>query len=393
MGRGATGRGAAGLVARPAAARPDRRGDRGSSPLLGGPGLGERNGPPVEELAVERTVLRPGEIELTVRNDGPDRSRRPGRGQRRLRRRSAARDARSAGSGATTREDPLPVDRGRGLRGRRCSPRPAATIDARDPVAVETPEADLGFFGLMALLGLYVGVIPVASGCSGCRSCAASPPRWLRVLMAFTVGLLGVPRDRRDARGPRDRRRGPAGVRRRGAGLARALRRLPGAGRVDAYLRARRERRAVPAGAPAGAPLGAAGRGRDRPAQPRRGAGDRLGLRDRGARAGRLPRRRLRDPQHHRGPGDRRAAGASGRPASARLALLGLIAGAPAILGAWIGAAAFNPSVAAFLFGVGVGAIVQVILQIAPTMRDGARPAAAPARRRRACWPGIASCT
>ena len=39
---------------------------------LGGPGLGERTGPPVEELAVERTVLRPGEIELTVRNDGPD---------------------------------------------------------------------------------------------------------------------------------------------------------------------------------------------------------------------------------------------------------------------------------------------------------------------------------
>ena len=39
---------------------------------LGGPGLGERSGPPVEELAVERTVLRPGEIELTVRNDGPD---------------------------------------------------------------------------------------------------------------------------------------------------------------------------------------------------------------------------------------------------------------------------------------------------------------------------------
>ena len=39
---------------------------------LGGPGLGDRRGPPVEELAVERTVLEPGVIELTVRNDGPD---------------------------------------------------------------------------------------------------------------------------------------------------------------------------------------------------------------------------------------------------------------------------------------------------------------------------------
>ena len=53
-----------------------------------------------------------------------------------------------------------------------------------------------------------------------------------------------------------------------------------------------------------------------------------------------------------------------------RLALLGLIAGAPAVLGAWIGAAAFNASAAAFLFGFGAGAIVRVIVEIAPAMRD-----------------------
>ena len=40
--------------------------------VLDAPGLGERRGPPAEELAVERTVLSPGEIALTVRNDGPD---------------------------------------------------------------------------------------------------------------------------------------------------------------------------------------------------------------------------------------------------------------------------------------------------------------------------------
>ena len=55
-----------------------------------------------------------------------------------------------------------------------------------------------------------------------------------------------------------------------------------------------------------------------------------------------------------------------------RLAALGLIAGAPAILGAVIGGAAFNAELAALLIGVGVGAIVQVIQQIAPTVRDGA---------------------
>ena len=46
------------------------------------------------------------------------------------------------------------------------------------------------------------------------------------------------------------------------------------------------------------------------------------------------------------------------------------MAGAPAVLGAWIGAAAFNASLAAFLFGFGAGAIVQVIVQLAPSIKD-----------------------
>ncbi|HEX8050912.1 MAG TPA: ZIP family metal transporter, partial [Solirubrobacterales bacterium] len=59
------------------------------------------------------------------------------------------------------------------------------------------------------------------------------------------------------------------------------------------------------------------------------------------------------------------------QPGFGRLLSLGLIAGVPAILGAWIGASAFDPSLVALLFGVGVGAIVRVIVQIAPAMRDG----------------------
>jgi ZIP family zinc transporter len=51
------------------------------------------------------------------------------------------------------------------------------------------------------------------------------------------------------------------------------------------------------------------------------------------------------------------------------LVSLGLIAGAPAVLGAWIGASAFHPSVAAVMFGIGAGAIAQVIVQIAPAIR------------------------
>jgi zinc transporter ZupT len=55
-----------------------------------------------------------------------------------------------------------------------------------------------------------------------------------------------------------------------------------------------------------------------------------------------------------------------------RLAALGLLAGAPAILGAWIGASAYDPSLAALMFGIGAGAIAQVIVQIAPGVRDSA---------------------
>jgi hypothetical protein len=39
------------------------------------------------------------------------------------------------------------------------------------------------------------------------------------------------------------------------------------------------------------------------------------------------------------------------------------------VLGAWIGASAFHPSVAALMLGIGAGAIAQVIVQIAPQVR------------------------
>jgi len=60
------------------------------------------------------------------------------------------------------------------------------------------------------------------------------------------------------------------------------------------------------------------------------------------------------------------------RPPLLRLLGLGLLAGAPAILGALIGAAVNNAELSALLLGVGVGAIVQVIIQVLPAVR-GAR--------------------
>ncbi len=58
------------------------------------------------------------------------------------------------------------------------------------------------------------------------------------------------------------------------------------------------------------------------------------------------------------------------RPSLLQLAALGLLAGSPAVLGAMLGATVDNRELSTFLLGVGVGAIAQVIAQVAPALRD-----------------------
>ena len=157
--------------------------------VLGGPGLGDRRGPPVEELAVERTVLEPGVIELTLRNDGPDEV---------TVAQAVVNDAFAQFSGA---EEPIgrlgtavvrvqqPWIEGEAYEVALLLST-GGTIVHEIPVAVETPEAGLSFFGLLALLGLYVGVIPVALGMLWLPWVRRIPPAWLRLVMALTIGLL-----------------------------------------------------------------------------------------------------------------------------------------------------------------------------------------------------------
>ena len=66
-----------------------------------------------------------------------------------------------------------------------------ATVEHEIEVAVETPEADAGFYGLMALLGTYVGVIPVALGMLFLPFLGRVRESWIRIFMAATIGLLG----------------------------------------------------------------------------------------------------------------------------------------------------------------------------------------------------------
>jgi zinc transporter ZupT len=320
-------------------------------------------------------VLHPGTIELTVRNPGPD----PVTvAQVAIADGYVDFSAEPAGEVGRLEQQTINID----YPWQEGSPytismltSTGATIEHEIDVAVETPEGDAGFFGLMALLGTYVGVIPVALGMLFMPFLRGIRERWLQVIMAFTVGLLGF------------------------LALDGGLEGLEiGEGAVGAF--GGTELLFIGA-ALAYLALTALQRYLDR-------EGERSGGR-RGARLSLMVAVGI--GLHNLGEGlaigSAYALGALAlgaflvigfaihntteglaivapmakgeRPPLSRLAALGLIAGAPAILGAVIGASAYNPELSMFLLGIGVGAIVQVIVQLVPTIRDRAGNALHPA--------------
>ncbi len=346
----------------------------GAFALLGGPGLGERTGPPVEEVSVERTVLRPGEIELTLRNDGPDPVEVAQVAVNDAFAPFATSEGREIGRlGSTALRIEYPWVEGEAYEIFILTST-GGTIDAAIDVAAETPEADLSFYGLMALLGIYVGVIPVSLGMLWLPFVRRIGERWIGALIAFTVGLLAFLGIDAGLEGLEIAAEAPGafgGAELVFAGGIAAYLALAG---VDAYLARRRE--TAGGGTAAGglylALLVAIGIGLHNLGEGLAigsayatgalalGAFLVVGFAIHNTTEGLAIVAPLREDED----------GPSARPGLRRLVVLGLIAGAPAVLGAWIGAAAFNPSLAALLFGIGVGAIARVVVQIAPAMRD-----------------------
>lgn len=331
-----------------------------------GPGLGERNGVPIEELVVERTVLEPGVIELGIRNDGPDPV---------TIAQVTVNDAFVGFEGAEREIERLGTTtvriRESWIEGQAYAiglvTSTGTTIAHEIAAAAETPQLDLGFFGLMALLGVYVGVIPVTLGMLWLPWIRRIPPRWLAAVMAGTVGLLvylGL-----DALFE-GFELAAAGAQAFGGAI------LVIVGAVVAYLAltgvgewlARRRANARDAGADPWtlALLVAVGIGLHN-------LGEGLAIGSAYA-SGALALGAflvVGFALHNTTEGLAIVAPVAEQRASlSRLLLLGLLAGGPAVLGAWIGAAAFNANVAAFLFGAGVGAIAQVCVQLAPALRD-----------------------
>jgi zinc transporter, ZIP family len=146
--------------------------------------------PPIERLTFQRVTLEPGAIVATLLNDGPDAV-------------SIAQvqvdDAfwtftADAGQtlghlGRTTLRIPYPWVEGEAHLVRVLTSTGTA-FEHEIAVAVETPTLDMRFLAVFTLIGLYVGVLPVAIGLLWFPFLARLPARAMDFLLALTIGLL-----------------------------------------------------------------------------------------------------------------------------------------------------------------------------------------------------------
>jgi zinc transporter ZupT len=149
-----------------------------------------RGVPPVEELSVDRVRLAPGHITLTVVNGGPEPvtvaqvmvdeafwqfTMTPVRTVPRL--------------GHATIDIPYPWVVGEPHQIKLVSAS-GITFDHEIPVAMETPAADASTLLALALVGVYVGVLPVAIGLLWLPFLRQLERRWIHFALALTAGLL-----------------------------------------------------------------------------------------------------------------------------------------------------------------------------------------------------------
>ena len=146
--------------------------------------------PPVEEITVDRVRLTPEHIILDVVNGGPDpvtivqvmvddaywtHTMTPQRTVSRL--------------GRARIEIPYPWVAGEPHQIKLVTAT-GITFDHEIPVAVETPKADAAYFMTFTLIGLYVGVLPVVIGLLWLPFLKRLDRRWIHFALALTAGLL-----------------------------------------------------------------------------------------------------------------------------------------------------------------------------------------------------------
>lgn len=335
---------------------------------MNAPGItGGENRIPEEEVAVETIELQPGQIILTVRNEGAD----PVTiAQVNVSDYYAAftqtqeTTARLQSNTITIsyswiEGDPYDI---------RLVTSTGGTVDTEIDAAIASPERGASFFGLMILLGLYVGIIPIGIGLLWLPFVRRSSRTWVRGLLAFTVGLLIFLAIDATLEGLEL-------VQDTGAfggslivflGALAAYLALEG---VEGFtLRRRQTVDDQPSTLTPGtlSLLIAIGIGLHN-------LGEGLAIGSAYA-VGSLALGAflvIGFAIHNTTEGLAIVTPlAREKPRIRQLVLLGLIAGAPAIVGALIGATAFQPSFAALLFGVGAGAIGQVAVKLLPFLKN-----------------------
>ena len=152
--------------------------------------IGElRQPPPVETLSFERTTLESGSVDLAVRNDGPD----PvviaqvlvndAYWQFEIEDRDLARLE------STSLSIPYPWEEGLPLTIAVVTST-GVTIEHEIEAATETPQPDATTFLIYALLGVYIGVVPVAIGLLWFPALSRASKTWVAFFLAVTLGLL-----------------------------------------------------------------------------------------------------------------------------------------------------------------------------------------------------------
>jgi ZIP family zinc transporter len=154
-------------------------------------GLGNRTAPPIETLNVQRVRLpEPGVIELSVVNDGPDPI-----NIAQVRVDDAYWQFEMDPAGELDRMDsamitiPYPWVEGEAHAITMISST-GVVFDAEVPVAIESPHTDGGSIARFGLVGLYVGIVPIALGLLWYPFLRRLGRRGMNFILALTVGLL-----------------------------------------------------------------------------------------------------------------------------------------------------------------------------------------------------------
>jgi zinc transporter, ZIP family len=145
--------------------------------------------PPVEAVAFERTVFEPGSVEVHVRNDGPNRVSIAQVLVNNAYRDFSITDASLGRLETATVRIPYPWDEGLPLTVGLVTST-GLVLEHDVEAAALTPQPSASTLGIYALLGIYIGVVPIAVGLMWFPSLRRAPKRWLTFFLAGTVGLL-----------------------------------------------------------------------------------------------------------------------------------------------------------------------------------------------------------